>query len=140
LAKRIMDEITELERLLPLVAASSKQAAANPANAALQKKAMDHIAQLEAAIDALVQDTRATPLGICQKEDMLLQSLEARVLANSTQAAVDVQELIATHNEMKAVCIKSNPLKRYLSLVACRLSLVGVIEQIQMLYHFWLVS
>jgi hypothetical protein len=125
LAKRIMDEITELERLLPLVAASSKQAAANPANAALQKKAMDHIAQLEAAIDALVQDTRATPLGICQKEDMLLQSLEARVLANSTQAAVDVQELIATHNEMKAVCIKSNPLKRYLSLVTCRLSLVA---------------
>lgn len=98
--KRLMDNITELEKLMPILSADCNRGAQNPRNAEAQKKAMDDIDKCRQLIDAILADTHADPIALCQIEDYTLTEMEGHVKDRSPLAAADVKKLIDTQNAL----------------------------------------
>eukprot|EP01094_Clydonella_sp_ATCC50884_P019220 TRINITY_DN3707_c0_g1_i1.p1 TRINITY_DN3707_c0_g1~~TRINITY_DN3707_c0_g1_i1.p1 ORF type:complete len:1573 (-),score=763.32 TRINITY_DN3707_c0_g1_i1:256-4872(-) len=103
LHKRVMENITELERLMPNLNASTDKAAHNKNDAQAQRKAAEDIVKASHLINRIVADTRANPIAVCQEEDALLQSLAGHITGVSAEAAQDVQAFQKKHVELKEV-------------------------------------
>ena len=98
--KRLLDNITEIEKLMPILAADCNRGAQNPRNAEAQRKAMEDIDRCQALIDAILSDTHADPIALAQIEDYILTEMEGHVKDRSPAAAADVKKLIETQNAL----------------------------------------
>eukprot|EP00011_Vannellida_sp_DIVA3-517-6-12_P012509 CAMPEP_0114623878 /NCGR_PEP_ID=MMETSP0168-20121206/10479_1 /TAXON_ID=95228 ORGANISM="Vannella sp., Strain DIVA3 517/6/12" /NCGR_SAMPLE_ID=MMETSP0168 /ASSEMBLY_ACC=CAM_ASM_000044 /LENGTH=1229 /DNA_ID=CAMNT_0001835137 /DNA_START=23 /DNA_END=3709 /DNA_ORIENTATION=+ len=99
--RRILDAVTELERLMPVLDADCNAGAAAPGDAAKQRAAMADIDRCEALIDQLLADTRSDAVGLAQLENGLLTQMQAHLKGRDPLAARDVKQLVATQQQLK---------------------------------------
>jgi len=96
LNKRILDNVTALEKLMPILGNDCRKGAANPRDAQAQGVAMGDIKRCEDLINALLNDTSSDPIALAQLEDLLLTDLENHVKTGNPAANKDKQKVQQT--------------------------------------------
>jgi len=107
LNKRILDAVTGLERLMPVMDADCRRGAANPSDQRAQGAAMADIKKCQDLIDSLLRDTKADAIALAQIEDGTLVEMEQHVKAGDPAAAADVKKLIETQKDLKEAALKA---------------------------------